>query len=130
MNKIEKNSGGLQNNGRNDEISAVREFWERNPLFVGEGKNEVGSQAFFVEHTNMYLTDVLAGKALDNRFFDIDQKSRVLEVGCGIGFWQQQFAVRGYQNLHGVDLSYRSLELARARLSVWTSITQYSAMKL
>lgn len=100
-------------------ISQVRAFWEQNPLFVGESKTLPGSPEFFSEHTNLVLEDCFEG-AMDPRIFPTSLKSdtpKVLDAGCGIGFWLEQFASEGFTNLTGLDISEEGLRLARLRLN-------------
>lgn len=100
-------------------ISQVRAFWEQNPLFVGESKTLPGSEEFFAEHTNLVLEDCFEG-AMDPRIFPASPKSvttKVLDAGCGIGFWLEQFANEGFTNLTGLDISEEGLRLARLRLN-------------
>ena len=43
------------------DLEQVRDFWESNPLWTGESDFEAGTQQFFDEHRNVYLTDCFAG---------------------------------------------------------------------
>jgi SAM-dependent methyltransferase len=99
-------------------ISQVRAFWEQNPLFVGESTNPPGSPEFFSDHTNLVLEDCFEGY-MDPRVFPASAQSasaRVLDAGCGIGFWLEQFAKEGFTDLTGLDISEEGLRLARLRL--------------
>jgi hypothetical protein len=49
-------------------ISDVKNFWESNPLWVGESKYDVGTVEFFEEHRKVMLDDCLAGEH-DQRIF-------------------------------------------------------------
>ena len=42
-------------------IQDVRNFWDRNPLWTGEGTARVGTQEFFEEHHRVYRDDCFAG---------------------------------------------------------------------
>jgi len=100
-------------------INQVRAFWEQNPLFVGESKTPPGSPEFFEEHTNLVLEDCFEG-SMDPRVFPASANGvmpKVLDAGCGIGFWLEQFANKGFTNLTGLDITEEGLRLARLRLN-------------
>src|SRR5579864_8331250 len=99
-------------------LADVRAFWDANPLFVGESAFEPGSRAFFDEHAALYNRDVFAGK-MDNWFFPREKTARILDVGCGIGLWLPEFWQRGYRDLTAIDLSPRSVGLARQRCELY-----------
>ena len=100
-------------------IEAVREFWNNNPLWTGESKFEAGTREFFEEHRQVYVADCFAGR-LDERLFPEDAKlGRVLDLGCGVGFWIVEFGRRGYREIHGADLTANSLALARRRAAIY-----------
>lgn len=101
------------------DIDAVRNFWDTNPLWTGEATAQPGTREFFEEHRRVYYQDCFAG-ALDPRIFkQAERSSRVLDLGCGIGFWLVEFWERGFHNLSGADLSPRSLEIAKTRCAVY-----------
>lgn len=96
-------------------IEDVRRFWDEHPLFVGETTLEPGTAAFFAEHRRVIACDGFAGE-IDPRIFpDRLSGKRTLDVGCGIGFWLVEYWTRGASDLTGVDLSERSIALARTR---------------
>ena len=73
-------------------IESVKNFWENNPLFVGESKNEKGTKKFFEEHTKVYISDCFAGE-FDQKTVPNNLKDKtVLDLGCGIGFWVVQLS--------------------------------------
>ena len=43
----------------------------------------------------------------------------VLDAGCGIGFWLEQFSVRGFRNVTALDISSSALSLARSRMALF-----------
>jgi SAM-dependent methyltransferase len=101
------------------DIQGVRAFWNAHPLWTGESAREPGSVAFFEEHRAVYLGDCLGG-AFDPRCLpprDADADPRVLDLGCGIGFWTSEFARRGYRRLVAADLTPRALDMTRRRLA-------------
>jgi SAM-dependent methyltransferase len=95
-------------------IADVQAFWDANPLFVGESVHPVGTKAFFEEHKRLYRNDVFAGK-IDNWRFPPFPDCKILDVGCGIGFWLVELWERGYRDISGVDLSPNSIGLAQER---------------
>lgn len=98
-------------------IDEVREFWNSNPLWSGESLSEVGSREFFEEHTHICIDEGWNG-VIDPRVFP-DKRGKILDLGCGIGFWPVQFWARGWRDITAVDLSARSLELARKRAAIY-----------
>jgi 2-polyprenyl-3-methyl-5-hydroxy-6-metoxy-1,4-benzoquinol methylase len=103
-------------------LEEVRAFWESNPLWTGESSFEPGSIPFFEEHRSVYLTDCFAG-AFDLRFLPPPrpngQEMRVLDLGCGIGFWVSEFAMRGLKNLVAADLTEQALAITAKRLEAY-----------
>ena len=66
-------------------INDVKKFWEENPLFVGESSLQEGTELFFKEHTNTYISDCFPGE-FDDRCFPMDiENKNVLDLGCGSG---------------------------------------------
>lgn len=103
-------------------IDSVRNFWEENPLWTGETEFEEGTLDFFEEHRTVYHNDCFAG-SFDLRFLPIPRKNgqnlRILDLGCGIGFWTTEFGMRGYSNLHAADLTEKALEITSKRLELY-----------
>lgn len=102
------------------DINDVRDFWDNNPLWTGESDFDVGSTAFFEEHRNVYIKDCFAGK-FDLRFLppprSHGQHMKILDLGCGIGFWVTEFGLRGGVNLYAADLTQNALDITRKRLN-------------
>ncbi len=102
------------------DIDSVRSFWGGNPLWTGETAHAVGSRAFFEEHRRVYIEDCFAGR-FDLRFLPPPrlggQTMAILDLGCGIGFWTTEFALRGLQNIIAADLTQQALDLTSRRLS-------------
>lgn len=96
-------------------IEDVRAFWNSNPLWTGESKQEPGSRAFFDEHRRVCIKDCFGGR-MDERIFPADKSAKVLDLGCGIGFWLVEYGERGFADLHGADLVPNSIALAGQRL--------------
>lgn len=96
-------------------VDEVRAFWESNPLWTGESSHEPGSRAFFEEHRRVYIDDCFAGN-LDPRLFPgAGERRRVLDLGCGPGFWTIELAERGALDLVAADLTQAALGLAAQR---------------
>src|ERR1700682_3889161 len=98
-------------------IEDVRRFWNENPLWTGESKFAPGSGEFFEEHRAVYYNDCFAGN-LDERIFP-EKQGKVLDLGCGVGFWPIEFWQRGFRDITGADLSPRSLQLAQTRCDAY-----------
>ncbi len=102
-------------------LDEVKNFWEENPLWTGESQYEEGSLDFFNEHRRVYYDDCFAG-SFDNRFLPPSRKDleriKLLDLGCGIGFWTVEFAMRGYSNLHAADLTRKGIEITKRRLDL------------
>lgn len=102
-------------------IKAVKNFWEENPLFLGESSFEPGSEGFFIEHTGIVLDDCFAGE-IDKRIFPSRGEGSsypVLDAGCGIGFWLEQLALRGFHDVTGLDISSSALALTQKRMAMY-----------
>jgi SAM-dependent methyltransferase len=95
-------------------IDDVKRFWNSNPLFAGESSCQPLSKDFFLEHQKVKIDDCFAGKIDDFFFRGLDNK-KVLDVGCGTGFWVREFSRRGIET-YGVDLSEVSVGLTRKSL--------------
>lgn len=99
-------------------LEEVRAFWESNPLWTGESSFDPGSLPFFEEHHSVYIGDCFSG-AFDLQFLPPrpgGQEMRVLDLGCGIGFWVSEFAMRGLQNLVAAVLTDTALAITAKRL--------------
>ena len=51
---------------------------------------------------------------------------RVLDLGCGIGIWVTEFAMRGLVGLHAADLTQQALVLCRKRLEIYGGSAEFS----
>ncbi|MEM8915441.1 MAG: class I SAM-dependent methyltransferase [Pseudomonadota bacterium] len=100
-------------------IDDVREFWDANPLWQGESQHEPGSRAFFEDHEAVVREDCFAGQLDERIFATIKEGGRVLDLGCGNGFWLIELARRGVDDLYGADLSPNSLSMAGKRCEIF-----------
>lgn len=117
-------------------INEVRTFWEDNPLWSGESSFDPGSIEFFEEHRSVYYSDCFAGR-FDIRFLPpprpSGQSMKVLDLGCGIGFWACEFGLRGLSDIVASDLTENALRITRKRLKAYgvkAKVTQQDAEKL
>lgn len=102
-------------------IDAVKKFWEESPLFVGESIFKSGSREFFEDHSLITIEDCFAGQ-IDRRIFPTSSRGtnlKILDAGCGIGFWLEQFGGIGYKRVIGIDISTFALSLARTRMKIF-----------
>lgn len=99
-------------------VDDVRAFWERNPLFVGETTHAPGSAAYFDEHTRVVIEDAFAGKLDPRTLPREDRRRKVLDLGCGPGFWTVQLCQAGCPDVTAADLTENALALARRRCAL------------
>ena len=79
--------GGVIDRSSGKTIDDVRRFWSANPLFVGEGSHAPGTREWFEEHERIYLNDCLAGEPPAVFSDGLSYDARILDVGCGPGFF-------------------------------------------
>lgn len=112
-------------------LSDVEQFWNDNPLFVGEVKfDESNPEAFFDSHDDIYFNDVLLGIKLQDIFYFPASDDKVLDLGCGIGFWSSLFVSSfSVTNMISADLTSEALRLCKIRVPQ-TSVVKENAEKL
>ena len=98
------------------EISRVRDYWDARPCNLRHSQAPVGTKEYFdqVEARKYFVEPHIPGFAE----FDRWRGKKVLEIGCGIGTDTINFARHGAK-VTTVDLSERSIELARKRAAVF-----------
>lgn len=103
-------------------LEAVRCFWEANPLWSGESSFGAGTIDFYKEHREVYISDCFGG-SVDRRFLPPETADKtefkILDLGCGVGFWVTEFASLGFQNLYAADLTTKALDLTKKRLELF-----------
>lgn len=97
-------------------IDRVREYWNRRPCNLRHSPEPVGTRAYFdqVRDRKYMVEPHIPGFAEFPRWAG----QRVLEIGCGIGTDTVSFASAGAE-VTAVDLSEKSIELARRRVEVY-----------
>jgi 2-polyprenyl-3-methyl-5-hydroxy-6-metoxy-1,4-benzoquinol methylase len=97
-------------------IERVREYWDNRPCNIRHSPKPVGTREYFDEvETRKYFVEPHILRFAE---FERWRGKRVLEIGCGIGTDTARFARSG-ADVTAVDLSTRSLEVARRRMEVY-----------
>jgi len=96
-------------------IERVRDYWDRRPCNIRHSPRPVGTREYFdqVEQRKYFVELHIPRFAQFERW----NHKRVLEIGCGIGTDTVNFARYGAL-VTAVDLSKKSLEIARQRVQV------------
>jgi len=98
------------------EIGRVKEYWDLRPCNIRHSTQLVGSREYFDEvEVRKYLVEPHIPRFAE---FEKWRGKKVLEIGCGIGTDTINFARHGAR-VTSVDLSEKSLELARQRTVVY-----------
>jgi 2-polyprenyl-3-methyl-5-hydroxy-6-metoxy-1,4-benzoquinol methylase len=97
-------------------IETVQAFWDARPCNIRHSPRPPGTREYFdeVEQRKYFVEPHIPGFAEFARW----KGKRVLEIGCGIGTDTMNFARAGAR-VTAVDLSPRSLEVARQRAEVF-----------
>src|ERR1017187_963444 len=97
-------------------ITKVSDYWNARPCNIRHSSQPVGTREYFdeVEARKYMVEPHIPGFAE----FEKWREKRVLEIGCGIGTDTINFARHGAR-VTSVDLSEKSLELARQRARVY-----------
>jgi 2-polyprenyl-3-methyl-5-hydroxy-6-metoxy-1,4-benzoquinol methylase len=98
------------------EISRVRDYWNSRPCNIRHSTAPIGTMEYFdqVEARKYFVEYHIPAFADFQRW----SGKKVLEIGCGIGTDTINFARAGAQ-VTTVDLSEKSMELARQRAAVF-----------
>jgi ubiquinone/menaquinone biosynthesis C-methylase UbiE len=98
-------------------IDKVRAYWNARPCNIRHSQKEIGSKEYFeeVEQRKFFVEPHLVSFA----DFPSVKGKRILEIGCGLGTTAINFAKAGAAHVTAVDLSEKSLELAKKRAEVY-----------
>lgn len=96
-------------------IEQIAAYWDRRPCNVRHSDKPIGSLAYSVEVTARKRR--VEPHLWDFADFPAWKGKRVLDLGCGIGTVALEFARHG-ATVTAIDLSERSLEIARKRAEV------------
>ncbi len=100
-------------------IRHVRRFWEESPLWTGESSHTPGTEDFFHEHREVYIRDCFAGHFDPRTLPTPEHCERVLDLGCGPGFWTIELGRLGCGELVAADLTYNALQLTAQRCRLY-----------
>ena len=93
-------------------ITYVKNFWDRHPLFIDEVKLD---KNFFSNVYSIYTSsNFLNFNEIKKKvYFPKNKSSQILDAGCGIGFWEHILLKLGYKNITACDISKKSLQIAK-----------------
>jgi len=97
-------------------INEVYNFWNERPCNIRHSNKEIGTKEYFEEVSKRKY--IVEPHIIDFANFKEYNGKDVLEVGCGIGTAAQSFIENG-ANYTGIDLSDRSIEIAKQRLNIF-----------
>jgi nucleotide sugar dehydrogenase len=97
-------------------INEVYNFWNERPCNIRHSNKEIGTKEYFEEVSKRKY--IVEPHIIDFAYFKQYYGKDVLEVGCGIGTAAQSFIENG-ANYTGIDLSDRSIEIAKQRLNIF-----------
>jgi 2-polyprenyl-3-methyl-5-hydroxy-6-metoxy-1,4-benzoquinol methylase len=97
-------------------IQAVKDFWNRRPCNFKHSYAPLGTKEYFEEVAKRKF--FVEPHLLDFADFPSMQGKKVLEIGCGLGTTAVLFARAGAEKVTAVDVSERSLEIAKQQAAV------------
>jgi 2-polyprenyl-3-methyl-5-hydroxy-6-metoxy-1,4-benzoquinol methylase len=98
------------------EISRVKDYWNDRPCNIRHSNAPVGTREYFDQvEARKYFVEYHIPRFAD---FERWREKTVLEIGCGLGTDTINFARAG-AHVTTVDLSEKSIELARKRAAVF-----------
>jgi SAM-dependent methyltransferase len=101
-------------------VDQVRQFWNSNPLFSGESRHAPGTPAWFEEHTRVVIDDCFAGRFDDRTLPPPNNRGRVLDLGCGPGFWTIELQRRCQIGaMTSADLTQQAIDMTQKRLDLF-----------
>ena len=97
-------------------VEHVQDYWDRRPCNIRHSPRPIGTKEYFdeVEARKYFVEPHIPDFAQFERW----RGKKVLEIGCGIGTDTVSFARHGAA-VTAVELSERSLEIARKRVEVY-----------
>lgn len=101
----------------NPEIVEVKKFWDANPLLAGEVSQPIGSRSWFEEFDSIRMRETFCG-GLHDWVPARAEKIKMLDVGCGPGFWHRHLS-RKVGQYYGIDISAKSIELAHKSQEIY-----------
>ena len=97
-------------------VEKIKDFWDRRPCNVRHSPRPLGTRQYFDEvEARKYFVEPHIPRFAQ---FECWRGKKVLEIGCGIGTDTINFARNG-ASVTAVDLSEKSLEIARQRAEVF-----------
>ncbi len=94
-------------------LEEIRRFWNKNPIYFGEARADLGTRDFFEEHAAMTFHE-FSGEIPSIYSRGVRAGTRVLDIGCGIGFWVDHFNRLG-AHVTACDVAESAVELTRLR---------------
>jgi len=80
----------------------------------------VGTLEWFHEWEKMLLADVYAGVGPEEIYTrGLTSRTRILDVGCGPGFWVRYFLRKGLHTLSACDLTEQAIALVNQSLALF-----------
>ena len=109
-------TNNVVSNNPHVKINEVYNFWNERPCNIRHSNKEIGTKEYFEEVSKRKY--IVEPHIIDFANFKEYNGKDVLEVGCGIGTAAQSFIENG-ANYTGIDLSDRSIEIAKQRLNIF-----------